>query len=242
MTAARRLAACLAAIFLVAPHAGAFSLQTFRAGKPCRGLAPCQRVPLHHLKAGQRPSQHIRSSSAHSSEAGRSPCTLHAADEPSVSIPASATGRTLTLEREDDIDALSWALSEKLEQLEGIWYSDDFYGPHGREWVVVSATLVGAGTSSLVAVKVKGDANVPSGFETWRTRGLPDVGGINVCMYVCVYSCTYAFMFLHMYVCMYVCMYIRIYLIGITVHMGTLCEVKKYFYFFPHVFKWRRTN
>jgi hypothetical protein len=172
--AARRLAACLAAIFLVAPHAGAFSLQ------------PCQRVsPRPGLQAaGQRrsPSPHLRSVSAHRSEAGRSPCTLKAADEPSVSIPASAPGRTLTLERDDDIDALSSALSEKLEQLEGIWYSDDFYGPHGREWVVVSATLVGAGTSSLVAVKVKGDANVPSGFETWRTRGLPDVGGIHVCI------------------------------------------------------------
>jgi hypothetical protein len=42
----------------------------------------------------------------------------------------------------------------------------------------VSATLIGAGTSSLVAVKVKGDANVPSGKTTWRTtRGLPEVGG-----------------------------------------------------------------
>ena len=51
---------------------------------------------------------------------------------------------------------------------------------HGREWVTVSARLVGAGSSSLVAVKVKGDANVPSGYTTWRTRGLPDVGGPQV--------------------------------------------------------------
>ena len=64
--------------------------------------------------------------------------------------------------------------------MEGMWYSDDFYGPHGREWVEVSATLVGAGTRSLVAVKVKGDANVPSGCKTWRTNGLPDVGGATV--------------------------------------------------------------
>ena len=64
--------------------------------------------------------------------------------------------------------------------MEGIWYSDDFYGSHGREWVQISATLVGAGTSSLVAVKVSGDANVPSGYETWRTRGLPDMGGASV--------------------------------------------------------------
>ena len=61
-----------------------------------------------------------------------------------------------------------------------MWYSDDFYGPHGREWVEVSATLVGAGTASLQAVKVKGDANVPSGCKTWRTRGLPAVSGSSV--------------------------------------------------------------
>ena len=68
-------------------------------------------------------------------------------------------------------------LLDQLEAMEGFWYSDDFYGIHGREWVEVSATLVGAGTSSLVAVKVKGDENVPSGKTTWRTRGLPEVGG-----------------------------------------------------------------
>ena len=86
-------------------------------------------------------------------------------------------------ENRNDGDAeLGSELLKRLQKMEGIWYSDDFYGPHGREWVVVSATLVGAGTSSLVAVKVKGDANVPSGFETWRTRGLPDVGGIHVCI------------------------------------------------------------
>ena len=67
-------------------------------------------------------------------------------------------------------------LLSQLEDLEGIWYSDDFYGPHGREWVEVSATLVGAGTRSLQAVKASGDDNVPAGFLTWRTRGLPDIG------------------------------------------------------------------
>jgi hypothetical protein len=72
-------------------------------------------------------------------------------------------------------------LLDRLEQMEGIWFSDDFYGPHGREWVDVSTTLVGASAaSSLVAVKVSGDANVPSGCVTWRTRGLPDVGGGSV--------------------------------------------------------------
>ena len=69
---------------------------------------------------------------------------------------------------------------QKLEDMEGIWYSDDFYGPHGREWVDVSATLVGSGTAALVAVKVSGDANVPSGKTTWRTTGLPSVGGPSV--------------------------------------------------------------
>jgi len=72
------------------------------------------------------------------------------------------------------------AFLERIEGMEGIWYSDDFYGPHGREWVEVSATLLGAGTASLVAVKAKGDANVPAGYTTWRTRGLPDVSGSNV--------------------------------------------------------------
>lgn len=71
-------------------------------------------------------------------------------------------------------------LLDKLEAMEGIWYFDDFYGPHGREWVEMSATLIGAGTSSLQAIKVSGDANVPSGKTTWRTRGLPDVGGGSV--------------------------------------------------------------
>ena len=86
---------------------------------------------------------------------------------------------TLTLEKDDERE-LGLSLVERLKQMEGIWYSDDFYGPHGREWVQVSATLVGAGTSALVAVKVSGDANVPSGYETWRTKGLPNVGGTSV--------------------------------------------------------------
>ena len=88
--------------------------------------------------------------------------------------------KTLTLEVDDERDVLGAALSERTGLKEGIWYSDDFYGPNGREWVEVSATLVGAGTSALVAVKVKGDANVPSGYQTWRTKGLPEVGGSSV--------------------------------------------------------------
>ena len=84
-------------------------------------------------------------------------------------------------ENRNDGDAeLGSELLKRLQKMEGIWYSDDFYGSHGREWVQISATLVGAVTSSLVAVKVSGDANVPSGYETWRTRGLPDMGGASV--------------------------------------------------------------
>lgn len=91
-----------------------------------------------------------------------------------------SSGGSATVVRDSEPDELRSALFEKLEQMEGVWYSDDFYGLHGREWVAVSATLVGAGAASLVAVKVKGDANVPSGFTTWRTTGLPDVGGPSV--------------------------------------------------------------
>ena len=87
---------------------------------------------------------------------------------------------TLTPEKQGGNDEERSPLLERLEQMEGMWYSDDFYGPHGREWVEVRATLIGAGTSSLVAIKVSGDANVPSGKTTWRTRGLPDVGGSSV--------------------------------------------------------------
>ena len=95
-------------------------------------------------------------------------------------VAPAGGSKTLTLEKDDGCDELGSALSERLEEMEGIWYTDDFYGPHGREWVEVSATLVGAGTAALVAVKVTGDANVPSGMQTWRTKGLPDVGGSNV--------------------------------------------------------------
>ena len=96
-----------------------------------------------------------------------------------MQVGDEAIGDTATLVGDDDEEERS-PLLDKLEGMEGMWYSDDFYGPHGREWVEVSATLVGAGTSSLVAIKVSGDANVPSGFTTWRTKGLPDVGGSHV--------------------------------------------------------------
>lgn len=111
----------------------------------------------------------------------------------STSLPLVVNSQSLVLQADTVTDDISATLKqttdddverspflEKLEAMEGIWYSDDFYGPHGREWVEVSATLVGAGASSLIATKVSGDANVPSGQTTWRTKGLPDVGGANV--------------------------------------------------------------
>ena len=35
------------------------------------------------------------------------------------------------------VDTSRSPLLERLEAMEGFWYSDDFYGPHGREWVEV---------------------------------------------------------------------------------------------------------
>jgi len=81
------------------------------------------------------------------------------------------------VEDQDEYDELVSSLTDKLEQAEGMWYSDDFYGPHGREWVKVSATLVGSGTSALVAVKITGDPNIPSGHTTWKTLAWPGLGG-----------------------------------------------------------------
>ena len=98
-----------------------------------------------------------------------------------TSQPVAPPAPVRSLDDAADDEVASSPLLAKLEQMEGIWYSDDFYGNHGREWVEVRATLVGAGRPALVAVKAKGDANVPSGFETWRTTGgLPDVGGPEV--------------------------------------------------------------
>ena len=98
-----------------------------------------------------------------------------------TSQPVAPPAPVRSLDDTVDDEVASSPLLAKLEQMEGIWYSDDFYGSHGREWVEVRATLVGAGRPALVAVKAKGDANVPSGFETWRTTGgLPDVGGSEV--------------------------------------------------------------
>ena len=106
--------------------------------------------------------------------------TMAASSAPPSRVQEDKQGRASLgvpiLEREDESELGRSNLLKRLEEMEGIWYSDDFYGRHGREWVEVRATLVGAGSSALVAVKVAGDANVPSGCKTWRTRGLPSLG------------------------------------------------------------------
>lgn len=84
-------------------------------------------------------------------------------------------------DEEDDYDELVDGLTQMLEAMEGLWYSDDFYGNHGREWVQVSARLVGATASTaMVAVKVTGDPHVPSRCVTWQTDSWPTEGGPSV--------------------------------------------------------------
>ena len=105
------------------------------------------------------------------------PRTARAPRAPLHAQQLSSSAPVRDAEALDDA-TLASPLLRQLQELEGIWYSDDFYGTHGREWVEVSATIIGpAGTRSLEAVKASGDDNVPAGFLTWRTRGLPTVGG-----------------------------------------------------------------
>mmetsp|Transcript_3837 Transcript_3837/g.7633 ORF Transcript_3837/g.7633 Transcript_3837/m.7633 type:complete len:161 (+) Transcript_3837:491-973(+) len=88
-----------------------------------------------------------------------------------------ATKKQVHEEDDDEADELVNSLTEKIEEMEGLWYSDDFYGPHGREWVKMSASLVGeTATSALVAIKVTGDPYVPAGCETFRTVSWPGLG------------------------------------------------------------------
>ena len=80
---------------------------------------------------------------------------------------------------DDGADEVVDSVTEKLEEMEGLWYSDDFYGPHGREWVQISAQLTLDGltaTTNLVAVKVTGDPNVPAGCVTFQTKQWPAMG------------------------------------------------------------------
>lgn len=77
----------------------------------------------------------------------------------------------------DEADELVDSITQKVEDMEGLWYSDDFYGPHGREWVTIAARLVGeTASNALVAVKVTGDPNVPAGCETFKTASWPGMG------------------------------------------------------------------
>ena len=88
---------------------------------------------------------------------------------------------------DDERDELVDSVTSKLDDMEGLWYSDDFYGSHGREWVKVSATIVPkqqqqqttssvSVSSALVAVKVTGDPNIPAGCVTFQTESWPAIG------------------------------------------------------------------
>ena len=91
--------------------------------------------------------------------------------------PVTTIERTVEEEDDDERDELVDSVTNKLEEMSGLWYSDDFYGPHGREWVKVSATVVGEmATSALEATKVTGDPHVPAGCVTFRTSQWPGVG------------------------------------------------------------------
>lgn len=97
-------------------------------------------------------------------------------DEPSTKT-IKEIDSDLGIDDDYEQDDLVDMVTSKLEELTGLWYSDDFYGAHGREWVKVSPTLVGeTASSALEATKVTGDPHVPAGCVTFRTDQWPGVG------------------------------------------------------------------
>lgn len=73
---------------------------------------------------------------------------------------------------DDEADELVESVTQKVEERKGLWYSDDFFCPHGRECVTISARLVGeTASNALVAVKVMGDPN-----EIFKTASWPSLG------------------------------------------------------------------
>mmetsp|Transcript_26839 Transcript_26839/g.53588 ORF Transcript_26839/g.53588 Transcript_26839/m.53588 type:complete len:229 (-) Transcript_26839:114-800(-) len=161
----------------------ALIVPSFLMGISCCGLVADAFYPPTPSRSNflSREAAHIPSLVSKETIRAATILELQAGDE-NQSLPTESS----TVLKKDEtnykgkIDELVSALNEKLEQVEGMWYSDDFYGLHGREWVKVSATLVGSGTSAIVAVKITGDANVPSGCVTWKTLGWPALGGSDV--------------------------------------------------------------
>ncbi len=60
-----------------------------------------------------------------------------------------------------------------IAQVCGKFSSSDFYGPGRHEVVEVFVETDEAGGQSLTARKITGDENVPAGYLSWRTKGLP---------------------------------------------------------------------
>eukprot|EP00286_Rhodomonas_abbreviata_P005008 CAMPEP_0181322882 /NCGR_PEP_ID=MMETSP1101-20121128/19472_1 /TAXON_ID=46948 /ORGANISM="Rhodomonas abbreviata, Strain Caron Lab Isolate" /LENGTH=208 /DNA_ID=CAMNT_0023430839 /DNA_START=29 /DNA_END=655 /DNA_ORIENTATION=+ len=100
------------------------------------------------------------------------PLCIRSKFEPKLDKSASATPlKTTTTQMMKTRSQQTLRMSSDSSALSGIWWSDDFYGPHGREYVEIGVDM-----GCLTATKVTGDANVPRGRVTWRTRGLPGVG------------------------------------------------------------------
>lgn len=145
-------------------------LALLATGTPrCGPVADAFRPPLH---LGRNPVRKFARLALRALDENRPAPSSPAEASPPLSRNAAADG--------GEIDQVASALNAKLEQVEGTWYSDDFYGSHGREWVRVSAALTASGAAAAKATKITGDANVPAGCVTWRTAGWPAPGGGDV--------------------------------------------------------------